>query len=114
MWRLQAQVAGEDEGGDQDDDDEHHGGHRAHRLQLRHVVDTHLDTTQKILFTGQKIFAEQTLALTWWSTLMLTTLASRKPRTTAAVSELLRNSSPVMKVECALRTRLTRVRLNEV
>ena len=45
---------------------------------------------------------------------MLTTLASRKPRTTAAVSELLRNSSPVMKVECALRTRLTRVRLNEV
>ena len=51
VWRLQAQVAGEDEGGDQDDDDEHHGGHRAHRLQLRHVVDTHLHTTQRIIFT---------------------------------------------------------------
>ena len=69
---------------------------------------------EKYYLLDKKIFAEQTLALTWWSTLMLTTLASRKPRTTAAVSELLRNSRPVMKVECALRTRLTRVRLNEV
>ena len=49
--------------------------------------------------------------LTWWSTLMLTTLASRKPRITAEASEVGRNSRPVMKVECAFLTRFTRARL---
>ena len=66
---------------------------------------------RKYYLLDKKIFAEQTLALTWWSTLMLTTLASRKPRITAEASEVGRNSRPVMKVECAFLTRFTRARL---
>ena len=47
---------------------------------------------------------------TWWSTLMLITLASLKALQGAASSEVGRNSSPVMKVLWAARTRRTRAR----